>query len=446
MKITFNNSEGNYDTSFQNVEIYNKKKLDKIEENIINIFPEKKRQKISGFGVALTASSGYTLGEMEAYQAEDVLNSYFSLSKGMGMEYVRLCIDSSDFSPYMYEASSNEECIKRGELSFEFEERFIIPWLEKIREINPSVKILFSPWSPPAFMKDNKERSHGGKLKKEYYSLWAEYVASFIEEYKKRGFNVWALTLQNEPNAVQTWDSCIYSAEEEIDLLQHICSSLLNHSLSFLNVFLWDHNKERILQRSEVYSSTPYFYKAKGIAFHGYCGDHFEALSLMRENYPEKELFLSEFCINIKEKNNYKRQLEKYGHEYLNDLRFGSSALIEWNLVLNEEGGPNHVQNFCLAPVIYDRVEKTIEKNMCFSLLFHIAKSLRPNTRIVASSSYDSSLDYVAGVDERGKVVLIISNPGKRRKVNIRMKDRVFLVDLEKETINTIEVEAKEYE
>lgn len=415
------------------------------ELDIINLFPSIKKHEVSGFGTALTSASGFVLNQMNSEDAEGVIKEYFSPDR-MGFEYVRVSIDSCDFSPYMYEAASSEDDAMKGNYYYENDEQFIFPWLKEISKYNPSYKILFSPWSPPAFMKSNEERKHGGRLRKKYYSLWAEYVASYISEYKNRGFNVWGLTLQNEPHAVQIWDSCIYSAKDEMDYLSCLVEALDKKGLSDIKIYLWDHNKERLIDRSAVYNSNKAIDRVYGYAVHGYCGDHFDALSLMRSIAPDKDILLSEFCMPIKSREDLKDQLKEYGHEYLGDIRYGTSGIIDWNLILDEKGGPNHVGNYCLAPVIRNFKENKTEYNMCFFVLKAMAIAFRQGDRIIASTSFDSSLDYAAAVDGEGTVKIVIANPGGSRRVNLRVNGKVFGFRLDKGTINTIILEGRDYE
>ena len=110
---------------------------------------------------------------------------------------------------------------------------------------------MLTPWSPPAYMKDNADRNHGGRLKQEYKKVWADYICRYIEEYRKRGYLVKRISLQNEPHAVQTWDSCIYTAQEEKEFLRdYMWPALQEHSLGVIEIFIWDHNKERVNEES----------------------------------------------------------------------------------------------------------------------------------------------------------------------------------------------------
>ena len=149
--------------------------------------------------------------------------------------------------------------------------------------------VMLSPWSPPAFMKTNGSRNGGGKLRLEYADLWARYICKYIHEYRRRGVQVTRLSIQNEPNAAQTWDSCLYSAQEERDfLIKHLHPTLVENGLGDLEVFVWDHNKERMFERTAQCITTETDRMVAGVAFHWYSGDHFDARAPCAGMLPEQ--------------------------------------------------------------------------------------------------------------------------------------------------------------
>lgn len=177
-------------------------------------------QTLNGFGGALTDSSGYVYSKMDSQQKKQMVDTYFGEGR-LNYKMVRIPIDSCDFSVEQYEAMSNKEDTELNSFDFSRTRKYIIPLLEDAQKAaGKKLDILLSPWSPPAFMKTNGERSHGGKLKEEYKKLWAKYICRYIIEFRKLGFKTSKLTLQNEPKAVQTWDSCIYNGSEEKEFLR----------------------------------------------------------------------------------------------------------------------------------------------------------------------------------------------------------------------------------
>ena len=186
-----------------------------------------------------------------------------------------------------------------AQLNLWHDETYVIPYIQAAQEVSRStIDIMLTPWSPPAYMKSNGERSHGGRLKPEFYQAWAEYIVSYISAYRSHGLNVSRLSVQNEPNATQRWDSCLFSAEEEKVFLRDSLSPALQRAgLGDLEVYIWDHNKERLFDRvCDMVDATTEQLIA-GAAFHWYSGDHFEALRLVRSQYPHLKLLFSEGCI-----------------------------------------------------------------------------------------------------------------------------------------------------
>ena len=241
------------------------------------------------------------------------------------------------------------------------------------------------------FNKTTGERNHGGKLKPEYRKRWAEYICRYIEEYRNRGYHVTKLTMQNEPKAVQTWDSCIYTAEEQKEFLRdYLWSSLKAHGLDDIGIYLWDHNKERVFEWAETIIDTETTSMIRGMAFHWYSGDHFEALRMIREKYPDKQLLLSEACIEYSKfsADDYLNNAQKYAHDMMGNLNEGMNTFLDWNLILNEKGGPNHVGNFCDAPYLFDRDSKELKESNILGYLWHFTHFLEPGAVRIGVSRY----------------------------------------------------------
>ena len=256
------------------------------EEQLINLYPQVIYQQMDGFGGAITDSAAYIYSLMNPEQKKQMLDEYFGQGT-MKYRFVRIPIDSCDFSLSHYEADGDEADASFESFSFARVEKYILPMLADAEAAyGGRLEIMLSPWSPPAYMKTNGERNHGGKLKACYWKRWAEYICRYVEEYRSRGFNVTMLTLQNEPKAVQTWDSCIYTAQEEkIFLRDYVWPSLAEHNLTDIDIYIWDHNKERAFEWAETIIDAETDHMVAGIAFHWYSGDHFEALRMLRERF-----------------------------------------------------------------------------------------------------------------------------------------------------------------
>ena len=183
---------------------------------------------------------------MNETQKRQVITTYFSPDR-MKYGLVRIHMDSCDFSTEMYQAMSEGTDTELKSFSFARTEKYIIPMLEDAQKAaGKPLKIMLSPWSPPAFMKTNGQRTYGSSLKPEFRKMWAEYICRYIIEFEKRGYQVQRISLQNEPKSVQTWDSCIYTAAEEKEFLRDFMyPALQSHGLEHVEIFIWDHNKEK---------------------------------------------------------------------------------------------------------------------------------------------------------------------------------------------------------
>ena len=410
------------------------------ENQLINLYPQMKYQTIEGFGGAVTDSAGYVYSLMNDTQKKELVTKYFGKDK-MKYNQVRIPIDSCDFSLEHYEADPVPYDVEWEYFSFDRVEKYILPLLDAAEEAyGGKLDIMLSPWSPPAYMKTNSERNHGGKLKEEYQMRWAEYICRYIEEYRSRGYHVTKLTLQNEPKAVQTWDSCVYTAKEEKRFLKdYIWPALQKHHLDDIEVYIWDHNKERAFEWAEEIIDDETEHMIAGIAFHWYSGDHFEALRMIQERFPGKKLLLSEACIEYSKfaADDYLKNAQKYAHDLIGNLNQGLSTFLDWNLVLDEEGGPNHVKNFCDAPFLYDtKREKLLQGNIA-DYLWHFSHFVEPGSVRIGLSRYTDEIEAAAFEKEDKIVVILLNQTKKKIPVYIRLQDRCVMVEVSPESIAT---------
>ena len=182
---------------------------------VVNVYPECMYQEIKGFGGAFTEASGYNLTRLPETVQEEIIKAYFG-DDGLRYNLCRTHINSCDFALGNYAYVEDAADTDFQSFDIERDRKYIIPMIKRaMLASGEEITLLASPWSPPAFMKTNGEMNHGGKLKQEYYLAWAKYLARYVKEYAKAGIKISMLTVQNEPMAVQTWDSCIYEVEDE---------------------------------------------------------------------------------------------------------------------------------------------------------------------------------------------------------------------------------------
>lgn len=414
---------------------------DKERENeLLNLFPEIEYQRFDGFGGAVTDSAGYVYGQMGEADKEKVLHTYFG-KEGIGYTRVRIPIDSCDFSLEQFQAVSDRDDLEAGNFSLARWKKYIHPLWEDIRKVTKDVEVMVTPWSPPAFMKTNGKRIHGGSLKEEYRAAYAEYLCRYIKELAKIGMPVKRMSIQNEPKAVQEWDSCIMDADEEkLFLRDYLYPAMQKNGLTDIEIFIWDHNKERLYERACAVVDDTTDSMIKGIAFHWYSGDHFEELRMVREKYPKLQMILSEACIEYskfdagEELNNVK----KYAHEIIGNLNAGMNAFYDWNILLDENGGPNHVGNFCDAPFLYHVEEGRLEERMTLSAIAHFGKYIKAGAVRIGHSCYTEEIEVTSFKNPDGSIVVVMLNwTQKNLPVTLRINDECVTVVMKALSIST---------
>ncbi len=410
------------------------------ENQLLNLYPEVTYQQFDGFGGALTDSAGYIYSQMKETDKEKLLETYFG-KEGMGYCTVRVPIDSCDFSIEQYQAiaEGDEEF---ATFSLEREKKYIYPlWQDIQRVYGKDIEVMLSPWSPPAFMKTNNKRVKGGRLKPEYRELYARYLCHYIKELQKEGFLVKRLSIQNEPKAVQTWDSCNYTAEEEkVFLRDYLYPALVKSGLEEIEIFIWDHNKERVYERACAMIDETTDHMVAGMAFHWYSGDHFEAVELVHKRFPDKKLILSEACIEYS-KYGAEGELEnvkKYAHDIIGNLNAGMTGFYDWNILLDEQGGPNHAENFCDAPYLFRTKEGELTERFTKSAIEHFSRYLTPGSTRIAFSRYTEELEATAFVNPDGRLVFIVFNKTQQAlPVTVRVKEETASFIAESFSITT---------
>lgn len=396
------------------------------EHALICVFPDIEYQEIKGFGGAFTEAASTTLDKLSSGNREKVLKMYFDADEGIGYNFGRIHINSCDFSleNYTYVEEGDEE-LKTFDISRD--KKSVIPMIKDAMKYSGDMALFASPWSPPAYMKTNGQMNCGGKLKEEYFELWSRYFARFIEEYRKNGINIGTVSVQNEPKATQKWDSCVYGAEEERDFVKNYLGKKMQDM--GVKILFWDHNKERIIERANVMlgdeDAAKYIH---GVAFHWYSGDHFEQLEMFKKLYPDKDIVFSEGC--------YEYSLgaadtvkigEKYAHDMIGNFNNYCNIFCDWNLVLDENGGPNHVKNFCDAPIMADTINDEFHIHDSYYYIGHFSKYVKKGAKRIGSSKWTYELDTVSFKNPDGSIVSVV--------LNMTDKDRDFCFCINNEMV-----------
>ena len=387
--------------------------------------PDHQFQTMLGIGGALTDASAETFAKLPKPQQQEFLKAYYSPSAGIGYTLARTNIHSCDFSSGSYTyVEENDKALKT--FSVKHDQQYRIPFIKQAQEAaGGKLTMYVSPWSPPAWMKDNKSMLQGGKLLPEFRQSWADYYVKFIKEYEKQGIPIWGLTVQNEPMAKQKWESCIYTGDDERDFIKNFLGpTLKKNGLGDKKLVAWDHNRDLIYQRASAVLDDPEAAKyVWGIGFHWYetwTGSTmlFDNLRRVHEAFPDKNLLFTEGC-----KESFKLDKvddwalgEKYGMSMIGDFNAGTVGWTDWNVLLDETGGPNHVGNFCFAPIIADTKTGKLIYTNAYYYIGHFSKFIRPGAKRIVSSANRDLLQTTAFQNTDGSVAVVVMNASDQKQ------------------------------
>jgi len=376
----------------------------------ISVYPNIRRQKFHGFGGAFTEAAAHSYQQLPAEKRTAFMEAYFG-QNGLRYRLGRTHLNSCDFSLGNYACM---ECVDDTVFHTERDEQYLIPMLlDAEKAAGRPIILMVSPWSPPPFMKTNGDMNHGGKVKSDFRELWADCMAKYTAFYRSRGCDVRMISIQNEPAAVQTWDSCIYSGKEEGEFSLLLRSALDAAGCEDVEILAWDHNKDILMYRAEDTLSVPGAEAAvSGFAIHWYTGDHFNAVRLAADRWPDKSFWFTEGCVEYSRFDGMTplQKAEMYAHDILGNLNAGICGSIDWNLLLDSNGGPNHVGNFCEAPLMLSSDGSDFHIMSEYYYIGHFSRSLQPGAVCLGSSSYSGFVEVTAFENPDGTRVAIMLN------------------------------------
>jgi glucosylceramidase len=407
----------------------------------IKLNPNETYQTILGFGGAFTEASAHTLSLISEEKRNEVIHRYFHPEEGLGYRFGRTHMNSCDFSleNYTYVHLGDEEL---KSFSIDREKKLVIPLIKDATKIaRENLNIVASPWSPPHWMKSNYDMNHGGKLLPEYHSIWADYYMKYIDAMEAEGIPIWGLTIQNEPEAKQVWDSCLYTAEEERDFIKnYLGPAIRKNGREDLKVIIWDHNRDVVFERASAVLSDPEAAQyVWGTGLHWYVSEEFENLSKVHNAFPDKHLIFTEGCIEGGVQLGAWHTGERYARNMIGDFNNYLEAWIDWNIVLNEEGGPNHVGNYCDAPVIVDTKTGDVHYNSSFYYIGHFSKYVKPGAVRISCSEPTNRVQTTAFRNLDGEIVVVVMNESDdTRNVNVMLEEQIVAVEMPAHSISTV--------
>ena len=390
-------------------------------ESQIHVFvnPNQTFQTFLGIGGAITDASAEVFAKLSPDKQQELLQAYYSKANGIGYTLARTTIHSSDFSSDSYTYITEGDKALQS-FSIAHDRQFRIPLLKKaMATAGGKLTLYASPWSPPAFMKSNRSMLQGGRLLPEFYQPWANYFVKFIKAYEKEGLPIWGVTVQNEPMATQRWESCIFTAAEERDFVKNnLGPTLAGAGLGHKKITVWDHNRDLITQRVSTILDDPQAAKyIWGIGFHWYetwsgGAPMFANVAAVHEMYPGKNLLFTEGSVERFDAAKYQLWAngERYGNSMINDFNSGTVGWTDWNILLDEHGGPNHVGNYCFAPIHGDTQTGQLIYTPSYYYIGHFSKFINVGAKRIGSTASRSQLLTTAFLNQDGKIVTIVMN------------------------------------
>lgn len=419
-------------------------------ENEVSIFvdPAKTFQTFLGIGAALTDASAETFAKLPKKIQAAFLQAYFNVENGIGYSLARTNIHSCDFSSGSY-TYVNEGDSALNSFSIDHDKVYRIPFIKQaVAAAGGKLLLYASPWSPPSFMKTNKEMLHGGKLIPRFSQSWANYFTKFVKAYEKEGLPIWGISIQNEPMATQKWESCIFTAEEERDFLKnYLGPTMAKQGLGDKKIIVWDHNRDLMVHRANVIFDDPAAAKyAWGMGFHWYeswsgGSQMFDNVGLVNKTFPTKNLLFTEGCVESFKLNKIDNWSlgEKYGQSMINDFNNGSVGWTDWNILLDEMGGPNHAGNFCFAPMHANVNTGELLFTNSYYYIGHFSKFIRPGAKRIQSASSRSPLLTTSFINKNGIVVVIVMNQtGNKMNYNLCIGKTAAVIEILPHAIQTL--------
>ena len=467
-----------YETSESGNKLTRITEFSKVDSSaVIKLLPEQKFQTITGFGGSFTESSAYLLNKLSKKNRDTILQAYFA-DDGARYSLTRTHIASCDFSLNNYTYAPVVDDMEMESFNIEEDRDDLIPMIKEAQAISTDgFKIISSPWTSPPWMKDNKEYV-GGKLLPKYYDAFALYFSKYLDAYKAEGIDIWGLTPVNEPHGNgNNWESLHFSPEEETDFVQnHLGPKLEADGYGDVNILGYDQNRVGLREWVDAMfkdeESSKYF---AGTAIHWYEStyDYFpEELQYAHEKAPDKYLIETEGCIDSEvpawqdDAWYWKKEATDWGYDWREDdkkylhpkyapvnryardiigcLNNWVDGWIDWNMVLDRQGGPNWFENWCVAPVIVDPDADAVYFTPLYYTMAHFSKYIRPGAEVIGVENADEDLMVTAAKNPDGTIAVVLFNEGKTPKdFRLTLGEETVNVKINQQAIQTILILSK---
>lgn len=441
----------------------------------IKLIPDQKYQEIIGFGGSFTESSAYLLNQLGKENRKLIIDAYFG-EQGAKYSLTRTHINSCDFSVSNYSYAPVADDMTLENFSIDEDRDDIIPMIKEAMAVSKDgFKILSSPWTAPPWMKDNKQWT-GGKLLPKYNDTWALFFSKYITAYKKEGIDIWGLTVENEPLGNNSnWESMHYSPEEMVEFVSKHMGPKLEADGHDVKILGYDQNRDELGEWADIMykdeESSKYF---DGMAIHWYASTYDvmpESLQHCYKKAPNKLMIQSEACVDSEiphwnddawywskegtdwgwdwapdsQKHLHPKYVPvyRYARDIIGCMNNHVQGWIDWNMVLDRQGGPNWFKNWCVAPVIVDPEKDEVYFTPLYHTMAHFSKYIRPGAVRIGFEISDEEVLMTAAKNPDGSIALVILNMKEEAKnIKISLGDRSVNVKINAQAIQTVIIPA----
>jgi glucosylceramidase len=397
---------------------------------LIEVDETQKFQTIDGFGYTLTGGSASLINQLPKAEKNALIKELFSTkNNGIGVSYLRISIGASDLSADTFtynDLPAGQTDVNQNKFSISREMKDLIPVLKAIVAVNPDIKILGSPWSPPIWMKDNGSFK-GGSLKPMYYESYARYFVKYIHAMKAQGITIDAVTIQNEPLHPGNVPSMLMPAIDEANFIKTALGPVFKKEGIKTKIIVYDHNADKPEYPLTILKDPEARQYVDGSAFHLYAGK-ITALSEVHNAYPEKNLYFTEQWVGGP--GNFAEDLKWHVTTLIiGATRNWSRNVLEWNLAADPAYKP-HTDGGCTTCLGAITISPSVTRNVAYYIIGHASKFVSPGSVRIASNIV-GKLDNVAFMTPKGKTVLIVvNNNSKAQAFNIKTKGQLLSASL----------------
>lgn len=393
----------------------------------ITVDTTQRYQSVDGFGYTLTSGSATLINSLPANSKASLLQELFGKdANGIGISYLRVSIGASDLSASVYTyddmpAGQTDPTLANFSLDPDRAGGTgLIPLLKEILVVNPNIKILGSPWTPPVWMKDSGN-SVGGSLKTQYYDVYAQYFVKYIQQMKAEGITIDAITPQNEPLHPGNNPSLLMTAEQQRDFIKNSLGPAFQAANITTKIIVYDHNCDKPEYPLTILNDPAAKAFVDGSAFHLYAGD-ISALSTVRNAHKDRNVYFTEQWTSSA--GGFEGDLKWHvKNVIIGSMQNWSRIALEWNLANDPSFGP-HTPGGCTQCKGALTISNSVSRNVSYYIVAHASKFVPAGSVRVASSNYGSLYTVAFETPEKKKVLIVLNEGGSATTFNIKFKGK----------------------